>query len=67
MCVLIKYRNYLNLFYYCCCHRSGKWPNFAHLATLDKIWKLASMHHWIPTAIIFKNLNKFFFCVRNIF
>ena len=27
---------------------------FAHLATLDKIWKLASMHHWIPTAIILK-------------
>ena len=65
MCVSIKYRNYLSLFYSCCCHHSGKWPNLL-LWQLAKIWKLASMHHWIPTAIIFKNkiFKIFFLCVK---
>jgi hypothetical protein len=61
MCVSIKYRNYLSLFYSCCCHHSGKWPNLL-LWQLAKIWKLASMLHWIPTAIIFKIFNNFFVC-----
>ena len=65
MCVSIKYRNYLNLFYSCCCHHSGKWPNLL-IWQLAKIWKLASMHHWIPTAIIFKIFKKIF-SVSNIF
>ena len=60
MCVSIKYRNYLSLFYLCCCNHSGKWPNLL-LWQLAKIWKLASMHHWIPTAIILKiNLQPIF-------
>ena len=66
MCVSIKYRNYLSLFYLCCCHHSGKWPNLL-LWQLAKIWKLASMHHWIPTANIFKIFSYFFLCEKIFF
>ena len=66
MCVSIKYRNYLSLFYLCCCHHSGKWPNLL-LWQLSKIWKLAFMLHWIPTAIIFKIFSQFFCLCKKYF
>ena len=66
MCVSIKYRNYLSLFYSCCCHHSGKWPNLL-------LWQLKKSGNWHPCITGFqlplfsKILANFFFLCEKYF